>query len=246
MERKTEPRVVIGVVPSGEFQGKPMINQDYLEAVFRAGGLPTLFPFIEDTDQLFRLACMVDGLLLTGGVDVDPLLYGEEKSPLCGEVSSIRDAMEFPLVRFAAEKGIPVLGICRGLQVMNCALGGTLYQDLQQSFSRDINHSRPDAPADPIHEVRILPGSLLSSAAGAEALRVNSRHHQGIQNLAPTLSACARASDGLIEGIEMPQHPFFLGVQWHPESMSSHDANQQALFNALVEKGREFRISESV
>ncbi len=237
--------MVIGVVPSGEFEGKPMINQDYLEAVFRAGGLPVLFPFSGDTDQLLRLTRMVDGLLLTGGVDVDPLLYGEKKSSLCGEISSIRDAMEFPLVRFAAEKGIPVLGICRGLQVMNCALGGTLYQDLLQSFSRDINHSRSDAPSDPIHEVRVLQGSLLSAAVGSEALRVNSRHHQGIRKLAPTLTACAKASDGLIEGIEMPQHPFFLGIQWHPESMSSRDMNQQALFNTLVEKGREFRSVES-
>ena len=225
---------LIGIVPSWVEERKITINQDYVEAVLRAGGTPVLFPVTSDREQISLLLDQVDGLLLTGGVDVDPARYGELKMPCCGDCSTCRDSMEFPLCREALNRRMPVFAICRGMQVLSCVLGGDMYQDVAEQFGTGLRHPRYDVPADPVHTVDIHPDTLLSSIVGVSVLDVNSRHHQGVRNTGKGLIVSAAAPDGLTEGIELPGYPFALGVQWHPESLSDRYPEHQALFNAFV------------
>ena len=225
---------LIGIVPSSVEEKKLTVNQDYVEAVLRAGGTPVLFPVTDDRNRISALLARVDGLLLTGGLDIDPAEYGEKKMPCCGEVSVRRDAMEIPLCREALARRMPILAICRGMQLLSCVLGGNLYQDLAVQFGTQLSHPRNDVPADPVHEVEVKPDTLLSSIVGAGTLPVNSRHHQGVRALGKGLRISAAAPDGLIEGIELPDAPFVLGVQWHPESLSGRYPDQQKLFDAFI------------
>ena len=229
---------LIGIVPSWVDERKITINQDYVEAVLRADGTPVLFPVTSDRDQLSALLDRVDGLLLTGGPDVDPAEYGESRKPCCGNCSLCRDAMELPLCREALERRIPLLAICRGMQILSCLLGGNLYQDLAEQYGTALSHPRYDVPGDPAHEVNVKSDTLLASIVGPGMLSVNSRHHQGIRECGKGLKVCAVAEDGLIEGVELPDHPFVLGVQWHPESLSDRYPAHQKLFNAFVQACR--------
>lgn len=227
---------LIGVTPTLDEQtGRITINQDYLDALRRAGALPVLLPLAEDTAAWEEMLRRVDGLLLSGGADLCPASYGEEPLPVCGETAPLRDAEELYLCRRALEMKKPLLAICRGHQVLNCALGGTLYQDIAAQYSDSISHPRHDTPRDPVHPVSVTPGSRLAAITGRSALQVNSRHHQAVKDLGRGLTVSARAEDGLIEAIEYPAAPFALGVQWHPEALSDRYAEAQALFNAFVE-----------
>ena len=232
--KRSKLMIRIGVVPSNFDHRNMIINQDYLDAILRAGGLPVLFPLTSDEMVLRTLLEQVDGLLLTGGVDIEPARYGEEKSPSCGPCSPERDAMEYPLCRTALEISMPILAICRGMQLLSCVLGSTLYQDLGTQFSSDIIHAQPQPPADLVHDVAICPDSLLASIIRKESLGVNSRHHQGVKVPGKDLTVCATATDGLIEGVELPGAPFVLGVQWHPETLSSRYPAHQQIFDAFV------------
>jgi len=226
--------ILIGISPSGLDEKAVSINQDYLEAVLRAGGTPVLFPVTAEPERISALLDGVDGLLLTGGADIDPELYGETRLPCCGEISARRDAMEYPLCREALKRGMPVFAICRGFQVLSCVLGGTLYQDLEEQFSRELRHPRYEVPRDPVHEVLVRPGTQLANLVGDGTLNVNSRHHQGIKAPGKGLIISATAPDGLIEGIELSDAPFVLGVEWHPESLSDRYPAHQTLFDAFV------------
>ncbi len=225
---------LIGVVPSWVEDRKVTVSQDYPDAILRAGGLPVVFSVTAGEKQISGLLDQVDGLLLTGGADIDPARYGETKRNCCGDCSPCRDTMEFPLCREALRRRMPVLAICRGMQLLSCVLGGTLFQDLAEQFGSKLCHPRNDVPRDPVHEVTICPGSLLYSVIGSDLLEVNSRHHQGIKVPGEGLRISAVAPDGLAEGIELPDFPFVLGVQWHPESLCSRYPMHQKLFDAFV------------
>ena len=227
---------LIGVTPSQDDQtGRITVNQDYLDSVLRAGALPVLLPLLNEEKALEEMLRRVDGLLLTGGADVGPRMYGEETLPLCGQTAPLRDQMEFALCRRALAMGKPILAICRGHQVLNCALGGALYQDIAAQYGDQLRHPRSDAPREAVHDVSVAPGSRLAAITGRARLAVNSRHHQAVKTLGRGLAVSARATDGLIEGVELPGHPFAVGVQWHPESMSDRYPEQQALFQAFAE-----------
>ena len=179
----------------------------------------------------------VDGLLLTGGNDVAPVLYGETKETFCGENDPRRDRMEARLIELALQADKPVFGICRGLQILNVVLGGTLYQDLKTQTGTEITHSM-DKPYDrTVHEVNILPDTPLAALYGPGTLAVNSRHHQGIKGLAPALRAQAVASDGLIEAVYLPEYRFVQAVQWHPEHRWQA-AESQSLLRSFVDACR--------
>lgn len=225
----------IGVTPSQSEDGRITVNQDYLDAVFRAGALPVLLPLTGEKAALKEMLNRIDGLLLTGGADVGPEMYGEEKRPCCGETAPRRDEMEFALCRWALERDMPILAICRGHQVLSCVLGGDMYQDIEEQFGKEIKHPRYEAPRDQVHRVIVEEASLLHSITGLTRLEVNSRHHQAVRRPGKGLAVNARAGDGLIEGVEMPGKKFVLGVQWHPESLSDRYPEAQALFNAFVE-----------
>ncbi len=227
--------VVIGVTPAQSDKGNITINQDYLNAIIRAGAAPVLLPMTEDESVQSALLTRIDGLLLSGGADVAPALYGEETLPCCGEILEIRDRFEISMVQKALKIGLPVLGICRGLQVMNVAMGGTLYQDIATQLPGAIKHPCYDTPRDKVHEVTVTEHSKLHRISGTTRIGVNSRHHQGVKKLANGLVATAYSEDGLIEAFECPAEKFVMAVQWHPESLSDRYPEAQAIFNAFAE-----------
>lgn len=209
----------------------------YATAIEQAGGIP-LFLARPQTDDIAQLVGLMDGLLLMGGVDPHPSLYGEEVLPICGEIDAQRDTLELALLRYAVEKNIPVLGLCRGLQVMNIYFSGTLYQDLPSQFPSTTAHESHSITERKriMHSVEVLPDTTLAHILGAGRLEVNSIHHQGINMLGNNLRASAKSPDGLIEGIEHTTHPFCVGTQWHPEEFS--DAPSRGLFRAFIEEAK--------
>ena len=207
---------LIALVPQVDEEGRLWMNPDYLNSISRAGGVGAVVPLTTEDQELEKIAWEFDGFLFTGGPDVDPALYGQEKESFCGEICRERDEMEMKLFRKAFDLDRPMLGICRGLQLMNVALGGTLYQDLPSQFPSEVNHRVLEKPlARETHEILVenLPFGDLPMR-----LTVNSRHHQAIDRLAPGLKVRARATDGIIEAVYMPERPYIKAVQWHPEN----------------------------
>jgi len=242
--RPEGPRPLIGVTGVvREWQGaeRAGVNAVYARAVHAAGGVPLVLPpFLDEQDAAAAIAAL-DGLVLTGGEDVDPAHYGAERSPLLGTVSVARDRSELALFAAARRAGLPVLGICRGIQLVNVALGGTLWQDLPSERPGPVDHDPGTARHLRSHAVRLAPGSRAARALGTERLEANSFHHQAVRDLAPGLAASGWAEDGLVEAVEAADDggPWLLAVQWHPEELHAERAAPDAgLFSALVEEAR--------
>ena len=211
------------------------VNSAYLRAVQGAGGVPVLLPPQLDAGAVERLMGLVDGLLLTGGGDMDPACFGEPAHPSCYDVSPARDDVEIRAARRALDRKLPVLAICRGIQVLNVALGGTLYQDIPTEPGSSIAHSQAEPRDQPTHGVRVKPGSLLAETLGADEVVVNSMHHQAVKGLGRGLVDVAWAPDDVIEGVELTDSPgLVLGVQWHPEELVGRSEPARRLFTALV------------
>lgn len=209
------------------------LKRTYVDAVLGAGGLPILVPFAAPAAADEYLA-LLDGLVLSGGAfDVPPALYGEEVRAVCGPVVPERSETELRLLRSALASGMPVLGVCGGMQLLNVALGGSLHQDLPADLGIR-SHQQPHPRDVPSHDVEVVAGTRLAALAGAGRLRVNSTHHQAVKAVAPGLLVSARAPDGVVEGIELPGHPFALGIQWHPESALRHEPRHAELYRGLV------------
>ncbi len=221
-----------------EFPPSWVMNRMYLDALVQAGAAPVLLPLLPDQPDVMRtLYDVLDGLLLPGGVDIEPGTFGEARHALLRHTDPPRDVVELQLARWALDDGKPVLGLCRGLQILNVAAGGTLYQDVvtQRFGSQRHDFEPPDHRRDFLaHEVELVPGSRLHALVGAASAPVNSMHHQGIHRLGHGLTATAHAPDGLIEAIEGQGHGFAMGVQWHPESLVPGDDVSRALFQELV------------
>ncbi|MBQ3304433.1 MAG: gamma-glutamyl-gamma-aminobutyrate hydrolase family protein [Clostridia bacterium] len=207
----------------------------YMEGVASAGGLPVMLPLTDDEADLNRLCGLCDGFLLTGGQDVSPALYGQASIPECGETCPRRDAMEAGVLRRAMALDKPVLGICRGIQFINAALGGTLWQDLPSQHPSGTCH-RQSVPYDaPSHDVAVLPDTPLAALLKRDALGVNSYHHQAVRELAPGLQPMALSPDGLVEALWHPDQRFLWAVQWHPEFAWKVSPEARAIFRAFVE-----------
>jgi putative glutamine amidotransferase len=211
------------------------VSEMYVRAVSAAGGLPVILPLEPTNGALELLFARLDGLLLTGGADIDPVLFGGKAHPRVYGVDPRRDEQEITLVRLAAERSKPFLGICRGVQVINVAMGGTLHTDLADHFPGALKHDYfPDIPRDYLaHGVSLSASSRLARVFGSTMLAVNSLHHQGIERTAPGLEVVGHAPDGLVEAVEVTDHPFGVGVQWHPEWMQAYQ-EQRCLFQAFV------------
>lgn len=209
---------------------------DYVAGVAHAGGVPMVLPPIPEAAE--EMVQGIDGLLLTGGSDLDPGYYGEEPLPELGETIPERDAFEMAVLRHALERSVPVFGICRGMQLLNVALGGTLYQDLPSQLHPDLIAHRQQMPKwQWTHEVEVDAGSEVAKIMEATSLRVNSYHHQGIKDLADDLVAVAHASDGVIEAVESHDlsERWLVGVQWHAEAMREVESPaHRNLFKAHV------------
>ena len=218
--------------------GSPRLGQSrtYLDALVRAGAAPLMIPHLVDRTLLRTLYELVDGVLLPGGGDIDPSHYGEARHHKCGPISAERDEIEMTLTRWAMDDGKPLLAICRGIQVLNVALGGSLFQDIEAQVPEAEKHDwYPDHPRDlRAHTVAIDPQAHLAEILGSSSVPVNSLHHQALKEVAPGLMISAHAPDQIIEAVEAEGHPFALGVQWHPEELAGGDAPAQRLFDAFV------------
>ena len=212
----------------------------YVDAVLGAGGLPVLLPLLPDEADQDRLFEQVQGLILPGGGDLDPLHYLSPPHPATNSVDADRDVIELHLARRALDGDKPVLGICRGLQVLNVAAGGTLFQDLPTEFVDSAPHyfHYPEYPLDYLaHPVQVTEDSRFAGVVGQPILEVNSRHHQATCRVAPGLTVVGVAPDGVVEAVEKPEHPFALAVQWHPENLQARP-EMKAIFDRLVAAAR--------
>lgn len=237
---------LIGVTCSFDREkGRVWICQEYLEAVRAAGGIPLPLAHTGDDGELTWITGAVGGLVLSGGGDVDPAFFGEEPMPAGGEICPERDVFEIALSRAALASDIPLLGICRGVQVMNIAAGGDIYQDIgvQHPGGLQIKHYQEAPRWHPTHGITVRAGTVLASILGEGPLRVNSYHHQAVRKVAPGFIVSARSDDGLIEAVERPGRLFALGVQCHPETLWRAHPVFLKLFISLVEAAK-IRISE--
>ena len=231
---------IIGITPLVDEKRESLwMLPGYMDAVARAGGLPIMLPLTADDAALDALVSLCDGLLITGGQDVAPSIYGE--SPINDTVlpNADRDAMELPLLRKALAADKPILGICRGLQFINAVLGGTLYQDLPVQHPSDIAHEMSTPYDRSAHEVELEEDSPLYALLGKKRMGVNTLHHQAVKDLAPILRNMATSTDGLVEAFWMPDKRFVWAVQWHPEFRFRTDADSQKLFEAFVQHCKE-------
>jgi putative glutamine amidotransferase len=233
------PRIAVsGVVRSWDGAQRTGANAAYVSSVVTAGGVPVLLSPLIGAALAARALDAADGLLLTGGEDMDPAWYGADPSPLAYPPSRERDLFELALFAAARQRRLPILGVCRGIQVVNVAMGGTLYQDLPSERPGPVDHNPAAARTERSHPVRLLRGSRAAAALGRDRIVVNSFHHQAVRDLAPGLVASGWTEDGLIEAVETAEgEPWLLAVQWHPEEMHAEArAPDRGLFRALVER----------
>ena len=204
-----------------------------LEGLRQAGCLPVILPLTKEPKEIDQILSLVDGILLTGGQDVSPALYGEAPT-FAGEICEMRDAMEAQLLKKAMVLDKPMLGICRGIQFLNVALGGSLYQDIPRQHPSSVEHHQSPPYDQPSHEVALVQGSPLQSLLGQEKLLVNSYHHQAIKGLADDLEVMARSEDGLVEAVRKPDQRFLWAVQWHPEFSFRTEKASRRIFTAFA------------
>jgi putative glutamine amidotransferase len=210
------------------------VGNSYIIAIENAGGTPILLPLIKNESHISDFLNIINGLLLSGGVDVDPLLYGEEPHPKMGKIDVDKDRVEMKLIPRALELDLPILGICRGIQVLNVAAGGTLYQDMSMSPNSVLKH-RQEAPGSyATQTIEVKENSRLWEILGQSVIRVNSFHHQAVKEVAPEMITSAVSCDGIIEAIESPNHSFVIGIQFHPELMWETSKPVFNLFKAFV------------
>ena len=241
---------IIGVTPDfnagyrKDMGGKEptyFLRARYMKAIEDAGGIPVVLPLLSNKDAWRQVVAHVHGLLITGsGSDLAPELYGERQRHKFARMSRERATMELGIAKAAYRADVPMLGICGGMQSINVALGGTLYQDIPAQLKTSIDHLPAYSATKITHAIQIAPGSLLRRIAGKARLDVNSSHHQSVKKVASNLAQTAVAPDGVIEAIEAPDRAFILGVQWHPEFLYDRDPIQRRLFRALVRAGKNF------
>jgi putative glutamine amidotransferase len=234
------PRIAVtGVLRRWEGADRAGVNAAYVRAVVAAGAVPLVLPPFLDASRADAALAGVDGVLFTGGEDVDPARYGAAPHPALGTVSAERDCTELALFAAARRRGLPILGICRGIQLVNVAMGGTLWQDLPSERPGVVDHDPGTGRDVRSHRVRLEPDSRAAHAVATTDLRANSMHHQAVRDLGPGLVATGWAEDGLVEAVETRDGPWLLAVQWHPEEMHADAAApDRGLFKALMEAAR--------
>jgi putative glutamine amidotransferase len=253
---RSSPRPIVGIPTqtlqslggvSAEIPPSWVMSQRYIQTLSAAGALPWMIPLVTDDETLRGIYDALDGIFLPGGADIDPVSYGTAPQAPCDKTDRDRDRVELALAKWAIADGKPVLGVCRGMQLVNVACGGALYQDLASQLPGSIKHDYlPFGGAGHArdylaHEITIAADSRLARLFGAGPAKVNSMHHQGIRTLAAGLVATAHAPDGLVEALEGPGPSYLLAVQWHPEALTERDASTRRLFAEFVEAAGEFR-----
>lgn len=233
-------RPLIGITADFEQEtGRLRLNSAYVRAVEAAGGLAVMLG--GDSASVPGVLARLDGVVLSGGGDIDPSRFGESAHPQIGRIEPVRDAYEIAMAQLAHARGVPALGICRGCQVMAVAEGVALYQDIPSQAPSDIRHVQEEPRGQTTHSVRIRSGTRLRDVLGREVIEVNSFHHQSARAVPAGHRLAGEAPDGLIEAFEDPAHPFWVAVQWHPEELAQHSELARALFEALVQAAGEAR-----
>jgi putative glutamine amidotransferase len=212
------------------------VSSNYVYSILKSGGTPVLLPLVEDPEILEDFLTVIDGLLITGGDEgINPQLYGENPVKELGCICPDRDEYEIYLLNGALKKQIPILGICRGMQLLNVAAGGTLYQDIFVQVKNPLGHLPEQMPVDVLyHSVELAENSILRNVFDTEKLLVNSFHHQAVKRLATSFKATATSEDSIIEAIENPDHDFVVGVQWHPEDLTEKHCHFLKLFENFI------------
>ena len=216
----------------GHFQD--FVFDGYSRGVLACGGAPLLVPIPQNKQSISAICHALDGLIFSGGPDINPRFYRQDPLPGLGEVDEDADHMALELIRQALALDLPILCVCRGIQVLNVALGGTLYQDVPTEMPSALKHEQQADRAVVTHTVTVLPDTLLRRIVKRDRMWVNSKHHQAVKDLAPGLIVSAHAADGLIEAVEKPDQRFVVAVQWHPEGLWPHDICAKRLFQALI------------
>lgn len=235
-------RPLIGIACHADFRqefGRPIYcnNRTYSHAIEQTGGVPILIPFLQDVAALETLLVRLDGIILSGGVDINPERYSEEPHPMLRRTSPELDEFELKLARMALREDMPVLGVCRGMQLLNVALGGTLYQDIGSLYPGSVDHCRQDLPRNTItHEVFVEAGSRMEKVLGTRRFGVNSLHHQAIKMPGKGVHISGRAEDGIAELMEVSAYRFAMAIQCHPEEIYMKENACANLFSAFVEE----------
>ena len=232
-----KPLIGITTNQSKTVYGQPtvMLMQVYINAVMQAGGVPVLIPSMVSDDGWDAVYARLDGILFSGGGDIGLERSPGAPHPRIDDVDPARDAIELKMVRAAANDGKPFLGICRGCQVLNVALGGTLYTHIPDQLPNALDHSYPgNMRTILVHEVKIEEGTHFAEIFAEPIINVNSLHHQGLKDISPALRVAGHSPDGLVEAIELPEHPFGLAVQWHPEWLTDQQGTM-SLFRKFIE-----------
>ncbi len=226
-------RPIIALCPSYDDE-RVMVNRRYMDAIQKSGGIPLLMNLTSDKEVIEYYANTADGFLFTGGDDVDPREFGETVHEGFGDFCVERDRMEIPLAKRVMELKKPMLGICRGIQSMNVAFGGSLYQDIPIEFSKKLIHRQNPPYNVPTHNISIKEGTLLQNIIGSTVYATNSMHHQSLKKVADGFIVSATSEDGIIEAFEMPDYPFALGLQFHPEHLFATDEKARNIFKSFV------------
>ena len=228
-------RPVIGILAAENDEGDTSIARGYVLPIEALRALPLVIPYVKNKELLPDYAELCDGFIVSGGCDVDPGRYMEPRHPACEEPSLLRDEMDFAALKCILDTKKPVLAICRGMQLLNVAMGGTLYQHLPDQYETEISHKQTEPKDAYSHEVGVTAGTPLERIVGTQRMETNSFHHQAIKKLGSGLAVMARADDGLIEAVYLEDHPYLLAYQWHPERLFDRDSFNNAIFRDFIE-----------
>lgn len=229
-------KAVIGVLPVVDGAGTSSIENSYIKAIEASGGAAVMLPYTESGESIGKFAKVCDGFIFAGGADIDPKRYGEEARDVCGELAPLRDAVEFSAFEIIARTGKPVMGICRGMQLINVACGGSLYQDIPSEVGTELLHKQEHPHSEPAHEVSLVVGGLAHTVIGKSRTHVNSLHHQAIKRLGQGLVATVVADDGIIEGIAGDGEQLVWGFQWHPEKTFDLSEDSRKIFAYFIDR----------
>ncbi|MBB6450417.1 putative glutamine amidotransferase [Geomicrobium halophilum] len=227
---------IIGITTNLRDEQMISLHQDNVTSILQSGGVPFVLPNVLQTEKIEKMVEAIDGLLVTGGGDIDPTLFGEEPHPELREISPLRDRFEMEIIQACLDKDIPILALCRGCQMLNIAAGGDMYQDIYtQKTNQLLQHQQRAPRSHGSHYIEVNEGSKLAKIVESTRYKVNSFHHQAVRSMAEGFKVVGTASDGVIEAFESERHSFVIGVEWHPENMAiAEDVYSKRLFNAFV------------